>query len=135
MNDQVRKQKPRSLYNKMEVTFFSSTGVNLRGDFNVEPVIRDSDEEVDADPMMTGRYNWKEKKVGLFLTVSLDEQKRFYKLFWRTRQYFTNPPTIFQGDNFSELQIVSLQGNSRFLTLLWNSLALCVGRGSDTREV
>ncbi|KAI8371467.1 THO complex subunit 1 transcription elongation factor-domain-containing protein [Radiomyces spectabilis] len=62
------------------------SGVNLRGDFNTEVVRFDSDEEVDADTTMT------------------DDQKEFYKLFWSIRKYFSNPPTIFQGDNFKELQ-------------------------------
>ncbi|CAO3644847.1 unnamed protein product [Cunninghamella blakesleeana] len=33
-----------------------------------------------------------------------DEQKEFYKLFWSTRKYFSDPPSIFQNENFSDLQ-------------------------------
>ncbi|OAD04874.1 hypothetical protein MUCCIDRAFT_79967 [Mucor lusitanicus CBS 277.49] len=62
------------------------SGVNLRGDFNTDMIHFDSDEEVDADPNMT------------------DEQKSFYKLFWSTRVFFSNPPTIFADDNFKTLQ-------------------------------
>ncbi|OAD71160.1 hypothetical protein PHYBLDRAFT_182152 [Phycomyces blakesleeanus NRRL 1555(-)] len=62
------------------------SGVNLRGDFNNEPIHCDKDEDVNADPTMT------------------DEQKAFYKLFWSIRKYFSSPPTIFQGENFIELQ-------------------------------
>ncbi|KAJ8663709.1 hypothetical protein O0I10_000958 [Lichtheimia ornata] len=62
------------------------SGVNLRGDFNTEPVLYDKDEDVDADSTLT------------------DDQKTFYKLFWSTRKYFSNPPTIFHDNNFEELQ-------------------------------
>ncbi|KAI9313753.1 THO complex subunit 1 transcription elongation factor-domain-containing protein [Dichotomocladium elegans] len=62
------------------------SGVNLRGEFNTEPVRWDSDDEVDNDSALT------------------DEQKTFYKIFWSTRKYFSNPPTIFQDKNFTELQ-------------------------------
>ncbi|KAI8148565.1 THO complex, subunit THOC1 [Fennellomyces sp. T-0311] len=63
------------------------SGVNLRGDFNTEePVKYDSNEDVDADPNMS------------------EDQKTFYKLFWSTRKYFTNPPIIFQKDAFDELR-------------------------------
>ncbi|KAF7730090.1 Serine/threonine-protein phosphatase 2A regulatory subunit B'' subunit beta [Apophysomyces ossiformis] len=61
-------------------------GVNLRGDFNSEPVQFDSEEDVDADPTMT------------------DEQKKFYKLFWSIRKYFSNPRSIFDGSNFDEFK-------------------------------
>ena len=33
-----------------------------------------------------------------------DDQKAFYKLFWSTRVYFSNPPTIFADENFEKLQ-------------------------------
>jgi hypothetical protein len=62
------------------------SGVNLRGDFNNDMIGFDSDEEVDADISLT------------------DEQKKFYKIFWSTRLYFSNPPSIFEGDNFEKLQ-------------------------------
>ncbi|KAI7876822.1 hypothetical protein K492DRAFT_172255 [Lichtheimia hyalospora FSU 10163] len=62
------------------------SGVNLRGDFNTEPVLYDDDADVDADSTLT------------------DDQKTFYKLFWSTRKYFSNPPTIFHDNNFEELQ-------------------------------
>ncbi|KAI7906379.1 THO complex subunit 1 transcription elongation factor-domain-containing protein [Cokeromyces recurvatus] len=62
------------------------SGVNLRGDFNTDMVHYDTPEEVDADPTMS------------------DDQKEFYKLFWSTRHYFANPPTIFVDDNFNKLQ-------------------------------
>ncbi|KAI9499738.1 THO complex subunit 1 transcription elongation factor-domain-containing protein [Zychaea mexicana] len=62
------------------------SGVNLRGDFNTEPVQFDKDEDVDNDPSLT------------------EEQKTFYKLFWSTRKYFSNPPTIFQSNGFDELR-------------------------------
>ncbi|CAO3624719.1 unnamed protein product [Cunninghamella echinulata] len=62
------------------------SGVNLRGDFNSETIHYDSDEVVDADETMN------------------DEQKAFYKLFWATRKYFSDPPSIFQGENFADLQ-------------------------------
>ncbi|KAI8092828.1 THO complex subunit 1 transcription elongation factor-domain-containing protein [Halteromyces radiatus] len=62
------------------------SGVNLRGDFNSEPIHYDSDEMVDNDETMT------------------DDQKTFYKIFWSTRKYFSDPPTVLQADNFIELQ-------------------------------
>ncbi|KAI8375418.1 THO complex subunit 1 transcription elongation factor-domain-containing protein [Choanephora cucurbitarum] len=62
------------------------SGVNLRGDFNTDMVQYDSDEVVDADPSLT------------------EDQKTFYKIFWSTRVYFSNPPSIFAQDNFTKLQ-------------------------------
>ncbi|KAI8989436.1 THO complex subunit 1 transcription elongation factor-domain-containing protein [Pilobolus umbonatus] len=62
------------------------SGVNLRGDFNTDMIHYDSDETVDADTSMT------------------DDQKSFYKLFWSTRKYFSNPPTVFLENNFEKLQ-------------------------------
>lgn len=62
------------------------SGVNLRGDFNNDMISYDSDKQVDEDPSLT------------------DEQKQFYKTFWTTRLYFSNPPSIFEGDNFKKLQ-------------------------------
>ncbi|KAG2220331.1 hypothetical protein INT45_004016, partial [Circinella minor] len=62
------------------------SGVNLRGEFNTESVSYDKDEDVDADPNMT------------------EEEKTFYKLFWSTRKYFSNPPIIFQNNGFNELR-------------------------------
>ncbi|KAI8334608.1 THO complex subunit 1 transcription elongation factor-domain-containing protein [Chlamydoabsidia padenii] len=62
------------------------SGVNLRGDFNSEQIHYDSDKVVDADDTMT------------------DEQKSFYKIFWSTRKYFSDPPTVLQAENFVELQ-------------------------------
>ncbi|RCH78354.1 hypothetical protein CU098_001146, partial [Rhizopus stolonifer] len=62
------------------------SGVNLRGDFNTDMVQYDSDEVVDADPQLT------------------DDQKTFYKVFWSTRVFFSNPPSIFAADHFSQLQ-------------------------------
>ncbi|KAG1146704.1 hypothetical protein G6F37_001089 [Rhizopus arrhizus] len=62
------------------------SGVNLRGDFNTNAIHFDTDEEVDADPNLT------------------DEQKAFYKLFWSTRIYFANPPSVFTDNNFEDLQ-------------------------------
>ncbi|RCH81885.1 UDP-glucose-4-epimerase [Rhizopus azygosporus] len=62
------------------------SGVNLRGDFNTNVIHYDPDEEVDADPNLS------------------DEQKAFYKLFWSTRVYFANPPSVFLDNNFENLQ-------------------------------
>ncbi|CAO3591361.1 unnamed protein product [Absidia cylindrospora] len=62
------------------------SGVNLRGDFNSEQIHYDGDDVVDADETMT------------------DAQKQFYKVFWSTRKYFSDPPTVLQTDNFAELQ-------------------------------
>ncbi|KAI9273898.1 THO complex subunit 1 transcription elongation factor-domain-containing protein [Helicostylum pulchrum] len=62
------------------------SGVNLRGDFNTDMIGFDTDEQVDADSNLTA------------------EQKEFYKIFWSTRVYFSNPPTIFEGENFKKLQ-------------------------------
>jgi hypothetical protein len=39
-------------------------------------------------------------------TWLLDDQKEFYKLFWSTRVYFSDPPTIFADDNFEKLRKV-----------------------------
>lgn len=36
-----------------------------------------------------------------------EEQKTFYKRFWSTRKYYSDPPQIFQNDNFKELQEVT----------------------------
>lgn len=41
------------------------------------------------------------------LCLSLDEQKSFYKTFWSTRKYFSDPPTVLQAENFVELQKAS----------------------------
>ncbi|KAI7866747.1 THO complex subunit 1 transcription elongation factor-domain-containing protein [Spinellus fusiger] len=75
------------------------SGVNLRGDFNNEPVHHDSEEDLEADPTLTG------------------EQKAFYRLFWSIRKYFSNPPSIFQNDNFAELQMGADAILKRFQTI------------------
>ncbi|KAI8071087.1 THO complex subunit 1 transcription elongation factor-domain-containing protein [Gongronella butleri] len=62
------------------------SGVNLRGDFNTEPVIYEDDETIDNDPDMT------------------DSHKEFYKTFWGTRKYFSNPPSLLNDDAFEDLQ-------------------------------
>lgn len=62
------------------------SGVNLRGDFNNDMISFDSDDQVDSDPTLT------------------QDQKQFYKTFWSTRLYFSNPPSIFEADNFKNLQ-------------------------------
>ncbi|KAG2185829.1 hypothetical protein INT43_002266 [Umbelopsis isabellina] len=63
------------------------SGVNLRGEFNVENVVKyDSEEELKDDPRLT------------------DEQKTFYTLFWSTQSFLTNPPSIFADDNFQKFQ-------------------------------
>lgn len=39
-----------------------------------------------------------------YFIIDLEEEKKFYKTFWSTRVYFSNPPSIFDGDNFKKLQ-------------------------------
>ncbi|KAM3589765.1 hypothetical protein VKS41_000618 [Umbelopsis sp. WA50703] len=63
------------------------SGVNLRGEFNVENVVKyDTEEELKDDPRLT------------------DDQKIFYTLFWSTQSFLTNPPSIFADGNFEKFQ-------------------------------
>ncbi|KAI9286428.1 THO complex subunit 1 transcription elongation factor-domain-containing protein [Umbelopsis sp. AD052] len=63
------------------------SGVNLRGEFNVENVVKyDSEEELKNDTKMT------------------EEQKAFYTLFWSTQSYLTNPPSIFADQNYEKFK-------------------------------
>ncbi|CAO3680245.1 unnamed protein product [Rhizopus microsporus] len=68
------------------ISSWRKIGVNLRGDFNTNVIHYDPNEEVDANPNLS------------------DEQKAFYKLFWSTRVYFANPPSVFLDNNFENLQ-------------------------------
>jgi hypothetical protein len=82
------------------------SGVNLRGDFSTETTRFDDDQEVDADTTLTGKINIYKYYIliNIFLNLSLDDQKAFYKLFWSIRIYFVNPPSVFQDENFTQLQ-------------------------------
>ncbi|KAH8557016.1 THO complex subunit 1 transcription elongation factor-domain-containing protein [Umbelopsis sp. PMI_123] len=63
------------------------SGVNLRGEFNVENVVKyDSEEELKNDTKMT------------------EEQKAFYTLFWSTQGFLTNPPSIFADGNYEKFK-------------------------------
>ncbi|CAO3695967.1 unnamed protein product [Umbelopsis ramanniana] len=63
------------------------SGVNLRGEFNVENVVKyDSEEELKNDTKMT------------------EEQKAFYTLFWSTQSFLTNPPSIFAEANYEKFK-------------------------------
>ncbi|KAI9247064.1 THO complex subunit 1 transcription elongation factor-domain-containing protein [Sporodiniella umbellata] len=75
------------------------SGVNLRGDFNTNTIHFDSNEEVDSDDTLT------------------DEQKEFYKLFWSTRVYFANPPSVFSDGSFENLQKVTSRIVQKFQSI------------------
>ncbi|ORX54947.1 hypothetical protein DM01DRAFT_1335241 [Hesseltinella vesiculosa] len=60
------------------------SGVNLRGEFNAEPVHYHDEEAIDTDASLT------------------DEQKSFYKTFWATRKFFSNPPSLLSDQYFEE---------------------------------
>lgn len=94
------------------------SGVNLRGDFNTEPVLYDDDADVDADDTLTGMQST--TYIEYILINIIDDQKTFYKLFWSTRKYFSNPPTIFHDNNFEELQKVMsyIVGKGPLLTIM-----------------
>ncbi|KAI8991913.1 THO complex subunit 1 transcription elongation factor-domain-containing protein [Mycotypha africana] len=89
------------------------SGVNLRGDFNTNMVPYDDNEQVDSDPNMT------------------DDQKEFYKLFWSTRVYFANPPSIFTNHNFEQLQAGTDKIIERFKIIAENEAEISGARKSE----
>ncbi|KAI9353255.1 THO complex, subunit THOC1 [Zopfochytrium polystomum] len=65
------------------------SGVNLRGDFNVDNVTFYDEDEIPPDAMDVDGSSVKERS--------------FYSIFWGLQRFFSNPLSLFQGDNWKTM--------------------------------
>ncbi len=118
------------------------SGVNLRGDFNVEnkTIIEDrQDDEAEATDALAD----KDERDQIF---KVDYE--FYELFWKVQRFFSNPPLLMTGPDSSRLQqgtarlhLLQMQVKERMRILLpkarrglWRSCASAHARFSSCLE-